>query len=291
MSRRVFVLANPTAGRGKTARALPTITSALKDKGLDFSLHNTTGQGTVQGLLQKHLNASFTEILVVGGDGTFHELINALPHFDLPIGLIQSGTGNDFIKALDGGKSLRHQLDRALMASAKPIDLGICNGKLFHNGVGIGFDGQVANRAAELKGKGGSVWSYYQAIAEALFSYKGVSMHLEAQDESREGMKFMTTIANGVAFGGGLKVTPKASITDGLLDVCEVNRLSVAGRLWRLPFLVAGKHAGLPKINYFKTQEITISGPNEMPAHIDGEVFGAKHFQIGLSKHKLLLRH
>lgn len=289
--KRLFVIANPTAGRGRTATILPDIEEALASRGVLYDLHLTTRQKMAAELLKESFDSSYTDLLVVGGDGTFNEVINGLPRFDIQVGVIQSGTGNDFAKALGGSMKIADQLNRAISAQAKPIDLGLCNGMLFHNGVGIGFDGSVAHRAAELKAEQkGSVLSYYRAIAEALFGYRGVSMNIQGVKESNDALTFMTTVANGVAFGGGLKVTPKASITDGLLDVCHVDSLSVIGRLWRLPFLVAGKHTALNKISYFKTEQLAIESTQELPAHIDGEIFKAKRFEISLSEQKLNLR-
>lgn len=289
--KRLFVLANPTAGRGRTATILPDIEDALASRGILYDLFLTTRQNMASELLKQSLDSSYTDLLVVGGDGTFNEVINGLPRFDLEVGVIQSGTGNDFAKALGGSMKIASQLHRALSAKAKPMDLGLCNGMLFHNGVGIGFDGSVAHRAAELKAEQkGSVLSYYRAIAEALFGFRGLPMNIKGVKDGDGAKTFMTTVANGVAFGGGLKVTPKASITDGLLDVCHVDSISVAGRLWRLPFLVAGKHTGLSKISYFKTKQLVIESAQELPAHIDGEIFKAKRFEISLSEQKLNLR-
>lgn len=286
----LFVLANPTAGRGKTAVLLPQIEESLAAQNISYKLFTTQRKNMAQNIFDQHFNDDFTDLLIVGGDGTFHDAINSLPRFDIPVGLVQSGTGNDFSKVLGGSVRLSHQLQRALTAAPKAIDLGFCNGMLFHNGVGIGFDGAVAHRAAELKAKGGGVASYYRAIAEGLFGYRGVSMMSKGIKERCDCKTFMTTVANGVAFGGGLKVTPKASITDGLLDVCHVDGLTVGGRLWRLPFLVAGMHTRLSKISYLQTERIVIEGPEELPAHIDGEIFKASRFEISLARQKLYLR-
>lgn len=271
---------------------MPDVEEFLSARNIAYKLHLTTHNAMAPELIREHLDESYTDILVVGGDGTFHEVINGMPHFDINVGVIQSGTGNDFSKALGKSLTMSQQIERAVMAEPKPIDLGLCNEMLFHNGVGIGFDGKVAHRANELKAEQkGSVLSYYQAIAEAIATYKPVPLTIKGVKETTDIKTFMITVANGVAFGGGLRVTPKASVIDGELDVCCIDEVSVLGRLWRLPILLAGKHTQLNKVSYFKTKNIEIEASHEVPAHIDGEIFTGKQFKIGLAPQKLLLRY
>ncbi|MFY0675226.1 MAG: diacylglycerol kinase family lipid kinase [Bacteroidia bacterium] len=279
------------AGNGKTAQFLPKVESRLNSESIEYQLFLTTHDELADKIISKNLDHSFTDLWIIGGDGTFHEALNGLRRFDLPVSVIQTGTGNDFVKALGRNCTPEIMLERAIYAEPKPIDIGVCNGKLFHNGVGIGFDGSVAHRAAELKTEtSGSVLSYYQAIAEGIFGYRGFEMTIESDEKRIISRTFMITVANGVAFGGGMKVTPKAKINDGLLDVCHVEKVSVLGRIWRLPFLVAGKHAGLPKVNYYQSKKVKIRSNFKLSAHIDGEVFKSNEFEIKLADFKLLLR-
>jgi len=290
--RKVFLLANPIAGNGKTERFLPHVLQSLENNNIAYVLFKTQKDNLAHQIIAKNLDHTFTELWVCGGDGTLHEAINGLPRFDLNVACIQTGTGNDFSRALPGKQHPNEQLQKALFAQPKPIDLGICNGNLFHNGVGIGFDGSVAHRAAALKAEqSGSVLSYYKAIAEGIFGYNGYDFSIKTKDLAINKSTFMLTVGNGIAFGGGMKVCPKAEVNDGLLDICHVEKVSVLGRLWRLPFLVAGKHSHLPKVNYFKTNEISVKCATEAKAHIDGEIFSAKEFSIKIAPAKLLLRY
>lgn len=259
--------------------------------GIPYTLLLTTAEKGGDKLVSEHFSDQYTELLVLGGDGTFHEVINGLDDFSLPIGIVQSGTGNDFSKALGPPLSLIEQLEIALSERVGPIDLGVCNDRLFHNGVGIGFDGWVAHRTAALrKTRPSSVWSYYQAVTEGIFGFR--SPQLEFSNDLRNERKkhFMITVGNGVAFGGGFRVTPSAKVDDGCLDVCAVQKVSIPGRLWRLPFLTLGKHLRLPAVNYFQTDKLSIHTPTSIAAHIDGEVFEATSFEIEIRPQLLKLR-
>lgn len=290
--RKVFVIANPVAGNGKTAQFLATVESKLVSEKINYNLFLTTQDKLTDTIIKANLNSGYTDLWIVGGDGTFHEALNGLTRYDLPVSVIQTGTGNDFVKAIGRNCTPEIMLERAISAEPKPIDIGICNGRLFHNGIGIGFDGSVAHRAAELKTEtSGSVLSYYRAIGEGILGYNGIEMEIITEAKRSLSKTFMLTVGNGVAFGGGMKVTPKAKINDGLFDVCHVEKVSVLGRIWRLPFLVAGKHTKLPKVNYFKSNNIEISSTQELTAHIDGEIFKAAAFDIKMADFKLLLRY
>ena len=88
--------------------------------------------------------------LVVGGDGTLNYFINQYPQFALPLAIFRGGTGNDFHWLLYGDVTEAEQVDLVLSASPQPVDAGLCNHRLFINGVDIGFDGKVAK---DLMGK------------------------------------------------------------------------------------------------------------------------------------------
>ena len=279
------------AGNGQTSKFLPQVKGRLENDGIRYCLKTTSVERNGEALVKELLTDEFTDLLILGGDGTFHEVINGLDNFSCPIGLIQTGTGNDFSKALGTYLKPIVQLERALIGDVTTVDLGVCNGRFFHNGIGIGFDGKVAHRTAALrKNQSGSIWSYYQAVAEGIFAFKSPELSVSSLEHNIAGPHFMVTVGNGVAFGGGFRVTPKAKIDDGLLDVCAVSKVSVPGRLWRLPFLTAGQHLNLPSVSYFNTKTLSISSIEHLPAHIDGETFSAKFFEIQIRPSLLKLR-
>lgn len=289
--RNLLVIANPVAGNGKTAQFLHHLKERLGNAEIAYTLKKTTKDRNGEVLAKECFSNQFSEILVLGGDGTFHEVINGVQDFSKPIGVVQTGTGNDFSKALGKVLSPVEQLEKVIHGNIKTIDLGLCNNRLFHNGVGIGFDGWVGHRTTELrKNRSSSVWSYYQAVVEGIFRFRSPEMRLRSSEHGFSGKHFMITVGNGVAFGGGFRVTPKAELDDGLLDICAVAKVSIPGRLWRLPFLTLGKHASLPSINYLKVDALHIDGSRPLHAHIDGETFSANSFEIGIRPGLLRLR-
>lgn len=86
----------------------------------------------------------FTLVWIVGGDGTLNQFVNRYPDIAIPLGIFNGGTGNDFHWLLYGETTLEAQLDAMLLARPVPIDLGTFNDRFFINGIGIGFEGEVA---------------------------------------------------------------------------------------------------------------------------------------------------
>ena len=91
---------------------------------------------------------------------------------------------------------------------------------------------------------------------------------------------FMVSVANARRYGGGFHVAPKASLTDGLLDVNIVGKILAFSRMRYLPVMEKGEHLGLPFIQYRQTNKIIISSASVLYAHMDGEYLAEKNFEI-----------
>ena len=137
LPRNIALVVNPV--QPKAIAVANTIVAVLKCKNIEHAVFTTSWpQNWVD----------ITEAWVVGGDGTLNYFINQYPQFALPIALFKGGTGNDFHWLLYGNVSIEEQIELVLTAEPQPTDAGLCNHRLFINGVGIGFDGKVANELA-----------------------------------------------------------------------------------------------------------------------------------------------
>lgn len=291
--RLVFVVANPKAGNRKTEAFLPKALIYLKKNDIAYELFTTEREDHIAELFTENWHGGFTDILVLGGDGTLHEVVNS-GFLKCPVGMVHTGTANDFAKALFN-KKLSHevQLKRALTAEPRLVDLGECNGVLFHNGVGIGFDGMVAHKVKKMEvEQKKAVWAYYSALASIILKYKSSRMKVWADGERAvDEPLFLATIGNGKAFGGGFYLTPEASVEDGILDICLIKKVNFLERLWRLPYIPFGKHLSMSVVRYSKAKEIILHSREELPYHIDGETFWGRKFNIQIHPQMLKLRY
>ncbi|MDB4012854.1 diacylglycerol kinase family protein, partial [Cyclobacteriaceae bacterium] len=143
MSRHFFVLINPQSGRGKSQKIGKKVAEFLRRHEIKFAVFETRNDCRGAQTVEENLTPDYTDLMIIGGDGTINEAINGLK-LDLPVSFIPSGSGNDFVKNIRIGSTLETQLDTALHGPITRIDIGLCNDRKFINGVGIGFDGQIA---------------------------------------------------------------------------------------------------------------------------------------------------
>jgi YegS/Rv2252/BmrU family lipid kinase len=228
----------------------------------------------------------YTEVWIVGGDGTLNYFINHYQHIQLPLTIFKGGSGNDFHWMLYGDIKMEDQIEQVLQGKMQLVDMGECNGQLFLNGIGIGFDGAIVKDLLG-KNKVAGKASYLLSILKNIvrFSEKPCTLHLNGQSFSQD--CFMISVANGKRYGGGFHVAPKANLTDGLLDVNIVGKIPSLRRLKYLPVIEKGEHLGLPFNQYLNTESIKITSTVYWHAHIDGEYITGKEFNIKIDDKKL----
>lgn len=220
-----------------------------------------------------------SEVWIVGGDGTLNRFINQYPDIQLPLSIFAGGSGNDFHWMLYGDKTTEQQVECVLEESPKPVDAGSCNGKLFLNGVGIGFDGAIVKDLLGKKKLAGKA-SYLLSILKHIVGYDEKLCTLQMPKEIIAEDCFMVSIANASRYGGGFKIAPKASVTDELLDINIVGKISPLKRIKYLPVIEKGDHLNLSFIQYRQVSKIKITSQVKLHAHIDGEYLHNDIFEI-----------
>lgn len=223
--------------------------------------------------------SSFTEIWIVGGDGTLNYFINQNKNIELPLTILAGGTGNDFHWMLYGNISVEEQVEKMLLGKAKEIDAGKCNDKLFMNGIGIGFDGKIVFDLLENEKKDGKI-SYKITVFKNVLSFKSFNCRLKDNQHNIQKKCLMISIANGSRYGGGFHVAPAAIVDDGSLDVYAIGKLNSLQRVRWLPVIEKGNHEHLPFVNNFRTNKIVIEAEKIIHAHADGEYFSDDKFVI-----------
>lgn len=220
-----------------------------------------------------------TEAWIVGGDGTLNYFINRYPQIKLPLAIFNGGTGNDFHWLLYGNMSTDQQVERVLNAVPQPVDAGLCNRRLFINGVGIGFDGKVVKDLSGKEKRDGKA-AYLLTVLKNIIRYRSFLCAVSTTDFQWGKKCFMISVANGKRYGGGFQVSPQSLVNDGLLDTNIVGRIYPLLRLRYLPLIQKGAHMNLPFITYVKSSMVVVKALQEIPAHADGEAFSATEFAI-----------
>jgi len=222
---------------------------------------------------------NFTEVWICGGDGTLNHFINQNPYFHLPLSIFKGGSGNDFQWMIYGDDPVEKQVERVLNGVPHEVDAGVCNGSLFLNGVGIGFDGEIVKDLLgknKLAGKA----SYMLSVLKNISIYKEKSYTILSGNESIKEDCLMISIANTARYGGGFHVAPKSVINDHLLDLCIIGKISPIKRIKYLPVIEKGEHLSLPFVQYRQEKKFIITTEREVHAHLDGEYLHTNRFEI-----------
>lgn len=288
--RKILLIANPKAGKNRAAIIAKKAVQFFQENHLSCELVETTMDQNAQKVVERHLTDAHTDLVVIGGDGTVNEAVNGMGTHQTTLSVLSSGTGNDFIKNIDIGRTLAQQLDTIRNGRTIEIDLGLCNDRKFLNGVGVGFDGQIVTDMLHKKTWLSGHAAYYYHVLRILASYKERTFDFSLDGiQSRKDMILMT-IGNGTTFGGGFKLTPDAVLNDGLLDVCLIGPLSAARRFLNVPSLSNGTHVKLKEIDVVKVQNLEIAENPLLEGHIDGEYLGQPPFSIRVLPNALKVR-
>jgi diacylglycerol kinase (ATP) len=268
----IALVCNPTRENEKALRITSSIEILLSGIDIDHKVFTSTWPQSFDG---------FTEVWIIGGDGTINWFINQYPSIQLPLALFAGGTGNDFHWMLYGNKTTEQQVDRVLQSTPQLVDAGSCNEKLFLNGVGIGFDGAIVHDLLGKKKLAGKA-SYLLSILKHIIGYHEKPCVLELANEIIKEDCFMISVANAARYGGGFHVAPNAILTDSLLDINIIGKISPVKRIKYLPVIEKGEHLGLDFVKYRQTEKIIIRSSTKLHAHIDGEFFQTDYFDIAI---------
>lgn len=219
------------------------------------------------------LEAGFSHIVAMGGDGTVNEVANGLLGADGVLCVIPAGNGNDFVRTTGIPADPFKAIDILQRGATRTIDLGRVDGdRCFVNGLGIGIDAKVARDVMAMKRLRG-VPAYLTAAVNGVFTFKAFPVTLTSGDWSLQLECLSLGAANGPYCGGGFKLAPEAQIDDGQIDVYAIGDFSKPERLIRLPQARAGKHLRLSRVQYRQVQDVTIASDAKLVAHIDGEAY------------------
>jgi len=269
-SKHIAIACNPTRENEKALRVTNNIEILLSGMDIPHKVFSSTWPEDFDG---------FSEVWIVGGDGTVNWFVNQYPTIQLPLAIFAGGSGNDFHWMLYRDQSTEQQVEHVLQATPQPVDAGVCNERIFLNGVGIGFDGAIVHDLLGKKKLAGKA-SYLLSILKQIVGYHEKPCVLQMPDETIKQDCFMISVANGKRYGGGFHVAPNSILTDALLDVNIVGKISPIKRMKYLPVIEKGEHLDLDFIKYRQADKIIIHSSAKLHAHMDGEYFQTDYFDI-----------
>ncbi|MHB9003331.1 MAG: diacylglycerol/lipid kinase family protein [Coriobacteriia bacterium] len=282
-----LAIVNPQAKHGMTGTMLPAVRQ-LMDGVIDYEMVLSQGPQDAARIAREATGVD--TVIAVGGDGTVHEVLNGLmarPADDRPaMALLPTGSGNDYRRTLGISTDLSTAVRQIAGGERRKMDVGTVNGTYFANSLSIGMDARVTAKAVELKVSTG--WSglplYLRALMYVLFKQlypHHVTVSIDGGEPSDLDM-LLVAFTNGPTYGGGFFITPDAAGDDGLLDMCLIDPLPLGEALWRLPFVIAGKHTRMRPVHMSRHSRVLLISETPLEGQVDGETMLERSYDIGI---------
>jgi len=247
----VLVVANPTAGRGKAGRLIGKIDRRLNEAGVAHQIMVSGSAEGLQEMVREAAAAGTSIVAALGGDGTAGLAADALIGTETTFAVLPSGTADDFAHGL-GLKNLDAAVRALVDRNVVKIDVvRVATGaerRHYVNVAGCGFDSEVNETANAMRFKLGGTPTYVAAVIKTLSRFTPASFRVELDEEVVEGPHMLVVVGNSISYGGGMKVTPDASVVDGMLDVCLLEAVSVPTFLRAFPKVFRGTHTKHPMV-------------------------------------------
>ena len=246
--------------------------SWVRERGHLADVRVTFERGDAEGLARQAASEGADVVAAVGGDGTLNEVVNGLDGYDTALGVIPAGTANDFARQAGIPADADHAMDVILLRKPVRIDTASLNGRRFLNvstgGIGAEATAETPSQIKATLGQLAYAISGLRKLAEfepnhGVFRAGGYVLECDF---------LMFAVGSGIASGGGSLVTPHASTTDGLLDLCVVERMPRRDFARTVLKLKRGEHVGEEGVHYVRMHELTIEGVKPISVNVDGEV-------------------
>lgn len=291
-----FVVVNPISGSGKGLDDFPLISKLLRDNNIKCEAVFTEHKCHATELTVSAVNSGYRHIIVVGGDGTLHEVVNGLfiqnvvePH-EVTVAVIAVGTGNDWIRMFGIPKRYSEAI-RAIkegytflqdVAAVEYEEAKFNQVRYAANVAGLGFDAAVIKRiqSSQSKRKMGAS-AYLLALVRTFFRYKHTGAKIWIDDRLvYNNLIFSIAIGVGRYNGGGMQQLPNAIVDDGLLDVTLIRPLHWWNIIFRIGRLFNGNIYSIGHVIHVKGEKVRIESSPEMLLEIDGELLGATPVEL-----------
>jgi len=269
-----LVVTNSSAGKGKAETLAQELINLLSNKNQKNELINCPTFEETNAKLDGAIQSNHYKYLVaVGGDGLVNLCLQKVAGKEIVLGVIPAGTGNDFARAVGFyGKSVSEIFSIILKSTPEKIDLGKVvtksGDKWFVQVLSTGFDAvvnSVANRMRWPKGKS----KYTIATLIVLSKFRKIAYKIEIDNKILDQDVMLLSVANGECYGGGMRICPGASNSDGVFDILVVRPVSKLVLLTIFPKVFKGNHIPHPKIDLHHGRKVKLSGPTL--AYADGE--------------------
>ena len=287
MDRKLLFLVNPISGTRTKEKLIAFISKKINAANISFDIDYTNAVGNYT-LVKEQIAANrITDIVIVGGDGSVNQVVQAFAEMRLRFGILPVGSGNGLARAAGIPTKIKRALQVIIEGNTMPVDAFTINDSFSCMLSGLGFDAQVAHNFARKAKRG--LFNYTKESLLHFFKAQPYGFEIKLPEFSFFTDAFLISVANSNQFGNNVTIAPQAKLNDGLLDVIVVQKMHKV----KLPYAILKQLSGNNKMQqlvedmehkniiYFQTPSLEISNLKLAPLHIDGEaVASAQHLVI-----------
>lgn len=269
-----LLVVNESAGKGKALYLANQFSKLLVNSNQEFTLiHETSYEKTIEKLKSSLSTNSYKKVIAIGGDGLVNLCLQYLARSGITLGVIPAGTGNDFARAVGvNGLSVNKIFDLYTKSDPAEIDLGLVKSqsseRWFVQVLSTGFDAEVNSRANKIRWPKGKS-KYTIATVRTLAKFRPITYEIEMDGHKLSQSAMLFTIANGKTYGGGMRICPGASNSDGIFELLLVRPVSRFVLLTIFPKVFKGNHIPHQKIDTYRAKVVKISASTS--SYADGE--------------------
>ncbi len=283
----VLFVVNPAAGAGAAAREWSAILGWLPSSGLSYDQALTTRPMEATEITERAVRESRPVVVAVGGDGTLNEVVNGFFHNGAPIptttrlAMVPLGTGGDFRRTLKIPLDPKAAVQVLQTGVARRLDAGAVSFRTPDGGSGLrhfiniadaGLGGDVVHRVNKGAKRLGPA-TFKVASLLSLLAWKNKPMKVVVDGVAHDLKAMQVVIANCQYFGGGMRMAPTASPTDGVFDVILVGDAGKIETIQGLGTISRGEHLDEhnPKYQLMYGKRISIDCDQDVRIDLDGE--------------------
>ncbi len=266
---------NPNAGQAEALeRELEGAAEVWREHGWQITLEPTRAAGDGRRLARQAAESGYDLVVAAGGDGTINEVINGLAGTATALAPLPLGTMNVWARELRLPLQPRAAAEALLAWRPRPIDLGRAGDRYFLLMAGIGFDAAItAGIRPDEKRRLGALAYVLRGVAQTL-SVRGARMRLIIDGRPTSGRVLMVVVGNTQLYGGLVKITHRASIDDGMLDVAVFKGENGLSAVRRLIAILRRRYSEDPEIAYYRARSVTVVSRPRLPVQVDGDAIG-----------------
>ena len=250
------------------------VKDVLEKAGKSVEIHHTLKRGHA-GQIAAEITSRGEEcaIAVMGGDGTLHEVLNGIRNFDkCTLGLIPSGTGNDFAVSVKIPKNIKKAAAIIAAGNVRPIDyIELSNGLKSVNAVGMGIDVDVLKKA--YSGGKPSKGKYLASLIYCLKHFESYNFTVEYLGKEEKHFGLIAALGNGRQIGGGIKLFPDAKVDDGYMNLLMVDYVSKFRMIFAFIKLMLGKINAIKEVTAVRVKEASFSTEKPCSIQAEGEIY------------------